>query len=147
MERPNLMQEVVPCSGFYSFKKDLRLNTWLLVAMVVYLTGSFLLKHHEEWSALVRGTVAVLPVVPGLLYGRSVVRFIRGLDELQRRVQTDACLFAAFGALFVTTVVNTLNAQAVPLGQLSQGLGFGGTFMVTLMLWTVGTGIANCRYK
>jgi len=47
----------------------------------------------------VRGLVAVAPLIPGLLYVRSWLRFIRGLDELQRRIQLEAFPVAALGQL------------------------------------------------
>lgn len=146
MEKPNLMESVEPCSGQYSLRSDLRLNAWLGVAMLVYLPGLFLLKQHPEWNQLLRGSVALAPLVPGLLYLRSCVRFIRGLDELQRRVQLDAFLFAALGTLIVEAALSTLSAQEIQLGAFSHGLGMVGTFTSMFILWVVGTRIANCRY-
>ena len=147
MEKPNLMESVRPCSGQYSVRSDLRLNAWLGVAAVVYVAGIFLLKRHPEWSPLLRGMVALTPMVPGLLYVRSCMRFIRGMDELQRRVQLDAFLFAALGTVIVEAAFSTLSMQGVAFGPWSHGLGMGGAFFIMFTLWLVGTGIANCRYK
>lgn len=147
MEKPNLMESVEPHSGQYSFKTDLRLNAWLGVATAVYLAVFTLSQRHPEWSPLVRGLLALTPLIPGMLYVRSWVRFIRGLDEMQRRIQLEAFLFAAMGTVIVGTVINILNAHAVPLGTLTHGLGFGGALVSMLLFWSVGWACAKCRYQ
>jgi len=107
----------------------------------------FLLKQHAEWSSLVRGLVALTPLIPGLFYVHSCMRFIRGMDELQRRVQVEAFLFAALGTVIVSVAINTLNAYGVQLGQFSHGLSMGATFTLMFILWLIGSVVANCRYK
>lgn len=147
MEKPNVMESVQPCSGQYSVKTDLRLNVWLAVASVVWMVDLALLKKHPEWSSSLRGLLAVTPLIPGMLYVRSCMRFIRGLDELQRRVQSEAVVFAAMGTVIVGMAVNTLNAYEVSWGFLKHGLGIGETFILMFVLWLIGSAIANCRYK
>ena len=147
MEKPNLMESVQPCSGQYSFKTDVRLNAWFVVAAVVWMVDLALLKRHPEWSPLEKSLLELIPLIPGLLYIRSGLRFIRGLDELQRRIQQEAWLFAALGTIIVSTGINILNAHGVQSEALKHGLGLGGTFMLIFTLWLVGSAIANCRYK
>ncbi len=147
MDKPNVMESVEPCSGHYSLKADLQLNAWLLVATVMHLAEQFLVRAHPEWSPLARALLALAPLIPGLLYVRSWMRFIRGLDELQRRIQLEAFLFAAVGTVIVGAVVSTLNAHGIPTGWMKHGPGMGTAFMAMLVLWSVGWGIAKCRYK
>ena len=147
MNKPNVMESVQPGSGQYSWKTDLRLNRWFFVATVVWVADLALLKQHPEWSSLLKGVLALAPLIPGLFYVWTCVRFIRGLDELQRGVQLEAFLFAALGTVIVGAAINTLSAHGVPLGDLSHGLGLGATVMVMFTLWLVGGAIANCRYK
>jgi hypothetical protein len=147
MEKSNLMESVQPCSGQYSMKADLRLNAWLAVAGVVWVADLELLKRYSEWSPLLRGVLALAPLVPGLLYVRSCMRFVRGLDELQRRIQLDALIFAAMGTVIAGMAINTLNAHAVPMGALKHGLGIGQSFVLMVALWIVGSATANRRYK
>jgi hypothetical protein len=144
METPNML---FPCSPGYSLKKDLRLNAWFMVATAAYLIVLFLLKRHPEWSSLARGLLSLIPVLPGVLYVRSWLRFIRGMDELQRRIQLEAWLFAALGTLVVVTILNILDANGVSLGVLQHGLSLIGTFSLTFVLWLVGTGLANRHYR
>ena len=148
MNKPNLLESVLqPCSDHYSLKKDLRLNAWMVVAAAVYVAISVLLKNHPEGSPLMRGLLTLTPMIPGAFYVRTCLRFVRGMDELQRRIQTEAWLFAALGSLIIGTAINTLNANGVSLGELRHGLSLWGTFALTFALWLTGTALANRRYK
>ena len=126
MDKPNTIEEITPHPGHYSPRKDMRLNGWLAVATAAYVAELLLLKKNPDWSPALRSLLALAPLLPGFLYVRTWLRFIRGLDELQRRIQLEAFLFAALGTLLVETVVNTLNANGATVGFLSHGLGLGG---------------------
>lgn len=148
MSKPNTFESITPCSGQYSVRADLRLNAWLAVATATYLVAKFLLRHHPEWQPLPRALLELSPILPGLLYVRAIVRFVRGMDELQRRIQSDALLFASLGALIIGTVLNTLASNGVVIWKdLENGLGLGGMFLVTFCLYLVGTASALRRYK
>jgi len=144
---PNTLESVQPCSGLYSIRKDIKRNIWLAVAAAIYLINLMLAKRHPEWSVAIRATFALAPLIPGLLYIRSCTRFVSGLDELQRRIQLEAWLFAVMGTALIGIAVSTLNASGVHMGELEHGLGMGRAFIVTFVLWLVGSAIANCRYK
>ena len=148
MNKINEIESVVPCSGSYSLKKDLQLNAWLFVAVAVYLITLVVLKRYPEWTPLTRGLLTLTPMIPGWLYARTCLRFIRGLDELQRRIQLEAWLFAALGALIISSVINTLNASGITIfSDLRHGLSLFGTFALTFVLWAVSSAIASYRYK
>ena len=147
MDKPNLIESVTPLSGGYSCKKDLRLNAWCFVATAFYVANLLLLKWHPEWSPMTKALFTLSPLIPGALYIRTCVRFIRGMDELQRRIQLEVWLFASLGALLIGAVINTLNEVGVALGGFNHGLGLGATFALTFVLWAVGTPIANRRFK
>ncbi len=144
---PNTLESLQPCSGSYSLKKDMKLNRWLAVATAVYVVDLLLVKWHPEWSAPMRAALALAPLVPGLLYVRACMRFVSGLDELQRRIQLEAWLFSAMGTVLVAIAISTLNASGIHLGGLEHGMGMGLAFMVSFVLWLVGSAIANCRFK
>ena len=147
MSSPQIIESVTPCSGQYSWKKDLRLNVWLAVAVATYLIDLALLKFNPGGTPLGRGLCALAPIVPGLLYIRSWVQFIRGMDELQRRVQVEASLFAALSTVVVGAIIATLNGHGVSVLGARHGLGIGGAFMVLFPLWLVGWAFANRRFK
>jgi uncharacterized protein YacL len=136
-----------PFSGHYSLKRDIKLNAWFVVAAVFYLINMMLARRHPEWSVAIRATLALVPLLPGLLYIRSLMRFVRGMDELQRRIQLEAWLFAAIGTILTGIVISTLNSTGVHLGEVEHGLGMGRAFIVTFVLWIVGSAVANRRYK
>jgi uncharacterized protein YacL len=136
-----------PFSGHYSFRKDIRLNAWFVVAAVLYVINMMLAKRHPEWSPTTRATLALVPLLPGLLYIRSLMRFVRGMDELQRRIQLEAWLFATIGTILVGMAISTLNSNGVRFDRVENGLGMGQAFIVAFILWIVGTKAANRRYK
>ena len=147
MDKPNTIESVLPLSGEYSCKKDMRLSVWLFVATVTYVAVLLLLKYHPDWSPLTHALLTLTPMIPGALYVRSCLRFIRGMDEMQRRIQLEAWLFASLWTLVITTVINTLNANGVALGDLKHGLSLWAVFSLAFVLWLVGTAIARHRYK
>jgi hypothetical protein len=147
MNQPNTIESVQPLSGGYSLKKDLRLNAWFMVAAAVFLIVRVLRLQHPEWSPLARALLTMAPLLPGMLYVRSCVRFARGLDELQRRIQVESWLFAALGSLFVSAVINTFNANGIEVDGIRHGLGVAGTFAMTFALWVVSGAIVNRNYK
>jgi hypothetical protein len=144
---PNTLETLQPCSGLYSLKKDIKLNAWLGVATAIYVISQLLIKWNPGWSVTIRATLALAPLIPGLLYMRSWMRFVNGLDELQRRIQLEAWLFAVGGTVLAGIAISTLNQSGVHLGELEHGMGMGSAFMVAFVFWLVGSAIANCRYK
>lgn len=65
-----------------------------MVAYVLLLSASlWLLKRVEE--PLLRGLVALMPVVPIALVLRAIIRYIRDTDELQRRIELEAVSFSS----------------------------------------------------
>lgn len=65
-----------------------------MAAYVLLLSGSLLLLRMVETPAL-RALVALAPVLPVALMLRAMVRFIRGVDELQQRIELEAVCMAA----------------------------------------------------
>lgn len=149
MEKPNLIENYQPCSGSYSWKKDLRLNAWLFVATAFYCFILWLVHNHAGWSPLTRGLLSLTPLLPAMLYVRSWIQVIRGMDELQRRIQLEAFLFAAIGTVILGVALSTLDEQGVrPFGALqAHGLGMGGAFIAMLTFWLFGIGLATRRYR
>jgi hypothetical protein len=105
------------------------------------------MKHHPDWSPGWKATLTLTPILPGLLYLRKGIQLLREMDELQRRIQFEAWLFAAFGTVIVNTVINVFNAQGLDVKWLEHGLEVGGTYLTMLILWSVGIVIANLRYR
>ncbi len=135
------------CSIRRSFVKELKFNGWLAVATATYLVTLLLVRDHPEWAPQLKVTLTLLPVIPGLLYFRSGIRLLKSKDELQRRIQLEAWLFAALGTVVVSTVINVMNAHGMIWDDYPHGLEMGATYMLMFILWCFGVSLANRRYS
>lgn len=127
--------------------RSFELNAWLAVTTAVYLATLFLVRHHPDWGPWLKLTLTLTPILPGLLYLRNGLQLLRGLDELQRRIQFEGWLFAALGTVVVSTIINVVNVHGLGGNWLPHGLEVGGTYLTMFLLWCVGVTIANCRYR
>ena len=150
MKDSNLQERDEKQSDPMAIKQALRsfeLNAWLAVTTAVYLVTLFLVRHHPDWSPWLKITLALTPILPGLLYLRNGLQLLRGMDELQRRIQLEGWLFAALGTVVVSTIINVFNVYGLGGNWLPHGLEVGGTYLTMFILWCVGVTIANCRYR
>jgi len=147
MNSKSILPESAQPERHYSFQADMKLNVWAFVAVALAFWSRILLKHHPEWNDPLRAAVALSPLLPSLLYVRSVAKWIRGMDELQRRIQLEACLFATVGAIFVVTAFDLLKAHGIQIPRLHAGLGWEGTFACVVVFYFLGSVIINRRYK
>lgn len=108
MNKPNLPDELEPLKKDYSFQKDFKVNGWGYFAMALSFAGDVLLARHKEWPVLWRTMLALSPIIPALLWGRSFARWIRGMDELHRRMTVEVCLFATTATLFFFAALRPL---------------------------------------
>lgn len=146
-KRPNTIESLILFSGHYDWRKDFRLSMWLVVAALSYGAGRTWVDGHPDAAQWLELAVLLFPLLPLLEYIRYWVRFMNGLDELQRRMQLSVWLFAAMGTVIAGAIVATLNDANVSMGVLSGGLGIGGGFLVMISLWTLGSVIAIRRYR
>lgn len=143
-----IFPEAVRPERNYSFRADMKLNAWALVAVVVASVARWLLHHHHDWGVLIQSAVALTPLVPSLLYVQSIARWIGGMDELQRRIQLEACLFATTATVFIATAFSLLGGVGVLQSlRLQHGLGWEGTFATILVFYILGNMILNRRYR
>lgn len=127
--------------------RSLELNAWLAVCSAVYVLTLYLVRHHPDWSPGWKSTVSLMPIMPGLLYLRKGMKFLQKMDELQRRIQLEAWLFAAIGTVILGTIINVFNAHGFYGRWPAQGLLVGGAYMTMFILWCIGVAIANFRYR
>jgi len=140
----SILPEAVQIGKHYSFRADMKLNTWAFVAVLTAVFSRIWLHRHEEWDAAVRAMLALSPLLPSLLYVRSVAQWIRGMDELQGYLQLKACLLGAIGTIFVTTAFSLLEGVGILNGH---GLGWEGAFASVVILYILGNTIFNRRYQ
>jgi hypothetical protein len=139
----NLFPEAVRTSPGEAIK----LSAWAGVAVIVSLLSRWWLAHQADWNAAVRAGIALAPMVPSLLWARCLVRWMRKLDEMQRRMQYEAWLFALAGTVFVLTALGLIQSAGVfRYGRIMHGLGWEGAFALMFLLYCLGCAICNRRY-
>ena len=106
----------------------------------VFLVGSILFINANPTSSL-RVAVALIPMIPALFVPFVVLRQLRRMDELQRRVQLEALGFA-----FATTAVLTFGYGFVEnVG--APHISWFAVWPLMAVLWAIGVGIANRRFR
>ena len=126
----------------------MKLHVWAFVAAVMAFGSRGILAAGVEWSVVVRAGLALSPLIPTLLYVRALGRWMRGLDEMQRRIQLETALVATTGGVFVAIGLDLLGAAGVAEGiGLRHGLGWEGMFAVVIVFAIVGNAIVNRRYR
>src|SRR5271154_6966932 len=126
------------CTVVEQVMRSFELSAWLAVAGATYVVMLFLDKHHPDWSPGWKSTLALSPILPGLLYLRKGLQLLRSMDELQRRIQLESWLFAALGTVIVSTIINVFNAHGLVGKWPGHGLEVGGTDMTMFIPWSVG---------
>ena len=119
----------------------------LAAATFIYLVSLWLLKHHLDWSPGARIAVTLAPLLPGIFYLRALLNSFGQMDELQRRIQMEALGFALAGTVIVLTTANVFTAEGVRLVDYPSGLGIGGVYMTTFILWSIGVSVSTFRYR
>lgn len=114
----------------------------LLISMAVYvvmLIGSQLiylrLPDHPAKVLLL-----VLPVVPVLFAFRAFIRHMRGMDELQQRIQMEAFAFSLGLTGILTFTYGFLEGAGYPR------IGLIWVLPLSIALWGIGLAIASRRY-
>jgi hypothetical protein len=120
---------------------------WLAVASAIYVAMAWLLKRHPEWSPGWRVVATLTPLLPGLFYLLSLLQSFRAMDELERRIQSEAWVFALAGTVVVTAVLNVLNANGIGPAGYPHGLQIGGVYITMYLFWSVGFAVSRLRYR
>lgn len=140
--------ESIPCvSPGLSMKQMKKSLVWLAATAAVYVMTIFCLKHNAQWSPGWRVAVTLAPLLPGVFYLLSLLQSFRVMDELQRRIQLEAWVFALAGTVVVDTVLNVLNANGVGFAGYPHGLEIGGVYMSMFLFWSVGVAFSTLRYR
>jgi hypothetical protein len=152
--KPNLPEEIM-FGPSYSIRANLKANTWAFVAMLLSFVGDELLAWHSNWGPAPRAIIALVPLFVSLLWVQSFMRWVRGMDEMHRRLTVEACLFGTVVTLFVVTAWHLLaQAGVFQAGVLPVRLHFGSNFhtasfpiSLVLAFYFLGYAIFNRRYK
>lgn len=144
--KPAIPQEIEPGSAHYSLRAEIKVNGWSWVAVLTSFAGEvLLLPKHPEWPTALRTAVALIPLVASLLRVRSLMRWVRGMDELQRRITTAASLFATATTLVVIGALHPLTVAGVFPQRFQATAGFVVIWLV-VCFYLLGRGIFSRRY-
>jgi hypothetical protein len=143
-----MTEQILPEGVNTSWVTAFKLNAWAVVAVITLNVARIIQREFDVGTPL-RAILALAPMVPSFLYIRSIARWIRGLDELQRRIQYEAWFFATTGTLLVATSLQLLFASGVPVfgGRFATGLGWEEMFACVFVLWMLGCVLVNRRYR
>jgi hypothetical protein len=106
--------------------------------VVIVYVSVWLLKHHEH--SPLRFLLAVLPVFPAAFAMWAAIRYFRGLDELQRRIQFEGLAFSFLATCLIALSWGFLQNAGLPHADV--------IWVAPLLigLWGVGTCVAKLRY-
>jgi hypothetical protein len=154
--RPNIPEEI-GLGKQYSWRASLKAGGgWMMLAFLTDLPGIYLTEHHKDWPLALRAVIALFPLMASLLYMRSTARWVRGMDELHRRIALEAFLFATVTYLFLTAAWFLLNhagiwdAIAQTTGLHLERMPFSNCTLIiclTYVFFGVGYSIFNRRYQ
>ena len=110
-----------------------------MVAYTVMVPISIWLLRGNEHSPL-RYLYAILPVIPAAFAMRAAIRFFRGLDELQRRIQFEGLAFSFLVTCLVTLTYGFLENAGFP------NLNWVWIVPILILSWKLGLVIASRKY-
>ena len=147
MNTKNSIEPEARESSIPKFKRSMKVNIWLFLAMVTYVVTLFALREHPAWDPQFRVGLTLLPLLPGVIYLRMLWGTFKQMDELQRRIQLEAWAFALGGTVLVSTTMNILNANGIGYEDYPHGLEMGGAYLSVFFFWCFGVAQATARYR
>ncbi len=121
-------------------KKYLRDFLGSMAAYTVVVPLSIWLLRGREHTVPGYG-IAFLPIIPSGFALWAFLRYFRGLDELQRRIQLEAVAFSFLGTCLITLTWAFQQNAGLPRFDVSW------VAPLLIFLWGIGVGIAKRRYQ
>ena len=113
-EKLNVPAEIFMGDKDYSWRADWRVNGWLFVATIVSGVADIMFPHVvKQWPLGLRVGIVAIQFLTIALWVRALVRWIRGMDELHRRITTSAALFSVSATFFVLMLWHRLDAAGL----------------------------------
>jgi hypothetical protein len=107
--------------------------------VIVVLASVWVLKAHIH--SPFRFLIALLPVVPSVFAMWASIRYFRGLDELQRRIQFEGLAFSFMATCLISLAWGFLQNAGLPHADIIW------VAPLLVMLWGIGTCVATRRYR
>lgn len=152
---PNVPGEIFLGEKEYSWRADWKVNGWLFVATLISGFGDIVFHHAvSQWPLSWRVGVVVGQFLAILLWARNLARWIRGMDELHRRITTSAVLFSIGATFFLLMLWHRLdsaglfNTASKPKPEISWDIcTVGHGFLLLTLFYFVAFSVFNRRYK
>jgi hypothetical protein len=131
-------------------------NGWLFVATLISAFCDIIFYHAVwQWPLSYRAGIVLAEFLAILLWARNLTRWIRGMDELHRRIIMSAVLFAVGATFFILMFWHRLDAAGffnAIFGQPKSGGSWdictvGHGFLLLTLFYFLGHTIFNRRYK
>jgi hypothetical protein len=154
--KPNVPDEIFLGGKEYSWRADWTVNGWLFAATTISALADIMFPHIVRQLPLgARVGIVLAQFLAIALWARMLARWIRGMDELHRRITVSAVLFsisATFGFLMLwhrldaAGLFNTIFAS--PKGGGSWDIcTVGHGFLLITFFYFAGFSTLNRRYK
>jgi hypothetical protein len=157
MNKPNKPDEIWLGKQDYSMWTDWKVNGWLFVATIVSGFCDIVFRSQvRQWPVALQAIVAVVPFVAILFWMRTLGRWIRGMDELHRRITLEAVLFTTSATFLFVMLWHRLDRAGVfqatfPGGrnpEASWDIGtIGHVFLLMTFFYFVGYRVCSRRYE
>jgi hypothetical protein len=154
--QPNVPGEIFMGQKEYSWRADWMVNGWLFVATLISAFCDVMFPYiTRQWPLELRVGMVLAQFVAIALWTRALTRWIRGMDELHRRITTSAVLFSLGATFFFLMLWHRLDAAGLFNGMFGAPkpggswdictVGHG--FLLLTLFYFAGFSIFNRRYK
>lgn len=122
---------------------DKKYTVQLLAVMMVYMAITFAsvwaLKNYDLEGF--RTLIAITPMIPMIGALIVILRHVRGMDEFQRQIQLEACVFSMVSTGMICGTYGFMEGVGYP------PLESNWIMPMLIVLWSLGSIIAKRRYK
>jgi hypothetical protein len=153
--KPNLPNEIF-WGREYSLRKDMQVNFWLAMAAIISSLADIIFRHTvQHWPLEGRVAVVLVEFLCLALWSRAMTRWIRGMDELHRRIMTSVVLFAVGATFFFMMLWHRLDREGLfnaLLAQPKPGASWDictvcNGFLLFVLFYGIAQVVFNRRYK
>lgn len=118
-----------------------RFNVWMVAAALAYLGATAALRWRASIPAVLPAALVALAALLSIQAVRAYLTFLRGADELLRRIQTEALALGFASGAVTSLLYPLLEGFGAPR------LGAQATTVVMMLAWSLGSWLGTRRYS
>src|SRR4030095_10049494 len=154
--KPTVPSEICLGEKEYSWRADWSVNGWLFAATLISALADIVFPHVvRQWPLGWRVGIVVGEFLAIALWAQDLVRWIRGMDEMHRRITVSAVLFSISTTFFLLMLWHRLDAAGLfnTIFPMPKGGGswdictVGHGFLLLTLFYFAGFSFFNRRYK